>query len=413
MNNPASDTIRPNYMQKFRCIGGACEDNCCEQSWRIVFDKRTVNSYLTSKDPEIRDISETSFKKIKKDRSSENYALLRMSQQTGACPFLGTEKLCMIHGRMGEKGLTTVCKTYPRVRGGVGDQFVEVATLSCPEAARLCLLERDAMKLGDTKISLADQLSLTTPPKKLNAIRYLHRTAVEILEDDRVSIIEFVLVYGSALSLLRKNPEQAFAEDRSFSQLQRIITLVRTSFADAHANALQSREAVRFQLGTVLPILVRHSRKNLVKSQRFTKSVFDTLNGLDLDPSELQKSLDLYTGTIAELSQSDRNAMLLGFRNYLINDLLKNAGRYTNTSDDALRSLQAAITRLSIISVQVIGARALVPDCKIEERLPFAVSSTARALEHNPAIMIEIATYLDSIEDKSVAVLGLITPRLE
>jgi hypothetical protein len=137
------------------------------------------------------------------------------------------------------------------------------------------------------------------------------------------------------------------------------------------------------------------------------------LNGVKLDPTDLKQSIDLYTDAIETLSQSDRALLLSGYRNYLINDLLKNMPHYIKSADEALRSLQAATTRLSLISVQVIGARALTSDCKIEERLPLAVSSTARAFEHNPAIMVEIASYLNNIEDKSVAVLGLITPRLE
>ena len=411
MTHLAPDTIRPNYMQKFQCIGGACEDSCCA-GWRVVFDKRTAQSYLDAKDPEIHEIANRAIKKVKTDRSSQNHSFIEMNPQTGACPFLQTDKLCMIQGRMGENALSKVCSTYPRHAGGVAGQRIEVATLSCPEAARLCMLDPDAMKVGANKISLADQLSFTAAPPKLSAIRYLHQTAVEMLEDDRVSIVEFVLVYGSALNLLRKRPEQAFTEDRRFREMQSIIALVRTSLADEQSNAFQAREAVQFQLGKVLPILVRHARNNLLKNRRFLRSVFDALNGVNLDPSDLQQSVDRYTDAISKLSQFDRITLLSGFRNYLINDLLKFSGRYNKSADDALGSLQDAVARLSLVAVQIIGARALAPDCEIAERLTLAVSSTARAFEHNPAIMAEIVSYLNNIEDKSVAVLGLITPRL-
>ena len=411
MTHLAPDTIRPNYMQKFQCIGGACEDSCCA-GWRVVFDKRTAQSYLDAKDPEIHEIANRAIKKVKTDRSSQNHSFIEMNPQTGACPFLQTDKLCMIQGRMGENALSKVCSTYPRHAGGVAGQRIEVATLSCPEAARLCMLDPDAMKVGANKISLADQLSFTAAPPKLSAIRYLHQTAVEMLEDDRVSIVEFVLVYGSALNLLRKRPEQAFTEDRRFREMQSIIALVRTSLADEQSNAFQAREAVQFQLGKVLPILVRHARNNLLKNRRFLRSVFDALNGVNLDPSDLQQSVDRYTDAISKLSQFDRITLLSGFRNYLINDLLKFSGRYNKSADDALGSLQDAVARLSLVAVQIIGARALAPDCEIAERLTLAASSTARAFEHNPAIMAEIVSYLNNIEDKSVAVLGLITPRL-
>jgi|GEM_PF-6036287 len=412
MTNSVSETIRPNYMQKFQCIGAACEDSCCA-GWRVVFDKRTAQSYLDAKDNEIREIANKSIKKIKTDRSSQKHSFIQMSPQTGACPFLQTDKLCMIQGKMGEKALSNVCSTYPRHPGGVAGQLIEVATLSCPEAARLCLLDPDAMKLGQKKISLVDPLSFTKVPPKLTPLQYLHQSAVEMLEDDRVSIIEFVLVYGSALNILRKHPDDTFRENRRFGEMQGIITAVRKSLSDTQANTLQSREAIQFQLGKILPILVRHARNNLLTNQRFLQSVFDALNGINLDTSDLNKSVERYTRTIADLSPSDRLVLLSGLRNYLINDLLKNAGRFMNSPDDALGSLQDAVARLSLITVLVIGARALKPDFNIEERLTLAVSSTARAFEHKSAVMVEIITYLDDIEKKSVAVLGLITPRLE
>ena len=69
MDSSATAITRPNYMEKFRCIGGACEDSCCA-GWRVVFDKRTTQTYLNAKDPEIREIAIKSIKKIKTDRSS-------------------------------------------------------------------------------------------------------------------------------------------------------------------------------------------------------------------------------------------------------------------------------------------------------------------------------------------------------
>lgn len=410
MNNLASDTVRPNYMEKFRCIGSACEDSCCA-GWRVVFDKRTARSYLNSKDPEIHKIANKAIKKVKTDRSSQNHSFIQMDPQTAACPFLQSDKLCMIQSRMGENALSKVCSTYPRHVGGVAGQMIEVATLSCPEAARLCLLDPDALKVGTAKISLTDQLSFAAAPPKLSAIRYLHQTAFEMLEDDRVSIVEFVLVYGAALNLLRKLSEQAFTEDRRFSEMQSIIKLIRTNLAEDQPSAMQAREAIQFQLGKVLPIIVRHARKNLLKNRRFLKSVFDALNGINLDPADLQQSVDLYSHAISKMSQFDRATLLSAFRNYLMNDLLKFSGRYTKSADDALAGLQDAVVRVSLVAVQTIGARALAPDCNIQERLTLSVSSTARAFEHNPEIMTEIVSYLNNIEDKSIAVLGLIAPR--
>lgn len=411
MMQTAVETIQPNYMEKFKCIGDACEDSCCA-GWRVVFDKRTAQAYLAAQDQGIREIAQRSIKKIKTHRSSLNHSFIQMDPQTGGCPFLEPSKLCMIQRKMGEAALSQVCSTYPRHTVTLSGQKYVVATLSCPEASRLCLLDRNSMRLGPKKIFSADTIFPEVKTTKMSPIQYLHQTAIEILEDDRMSLIEFVLVYGSALTIIGKSPELAFTESKRFAEMQNIISLVQKSLADPKANALLSSEAVHFQIGKILPMLVNHARSNARRNKRFTQSVWDALQGLKINNADLSQSVEIYKGTILDLSSNDRAKLMSGYRNYMINDLLKNVLQYNKSASEALRCLQAAITRLSLITVQIIGARSLKPDCQIEERLPFAVSSTARAFEHDPAIMDEIANYLNKIEDKSIAVLGLITPRL-
>jgi lysine-N-methylase len=367
---------------------------------------------LTATDPSIREIAGKSIKKIKADRSSQNHSYVQMNPQTAACPFLQADKLCMIQGKMGESALSKVCTTYPRHSGSISGRQIEVATLSCPEAARLCLLDPDAMNIGDAKISSADDFSIRANPSNLRATSYLHQTVVELLQDKRVSMLQSVLIYATALNLMFKRGETVFSEENRFDQMNRIITLVNASFGQNQEDYAETRAALSFQLGKILPIIIRHARSNLQRNNRFIKSVFDGLNGLELDPEKLALPVEKYMSAVNGLLPDDRNQVASAFRNYLLNDLVKNVGYYVRSPDDALRSLQAAVTRLSIIAVQVFGAKALDASCNLSERLVLAVSSTARAFEHNPAIMIEIAKYLDAIEEKSVAVLALITPRI-
>lgn len=411
MDSSATAITRPNYMEKFRCIGGACEDSCCA-GWRVVFDKRTTQTYLNAKDPEIREIAIKSIKKIKTDRSSQNHSFIQMNPQTGACPFLQTDKLCMVQGKMGEKSLSKTCTTYPRHAGSVSGRTVEVATLSCPEAARLCLLDTEAMKIGQGKLSSINMLSLSEIPEHFSSLSYLHQTALEMLEDERVSFMEFVLVYGSTLNILRKRPETAFSEERRFDEMQEIIKLIRTSLGNTHESAARTRAATQFQLAKVLPILVRHSRNGL-RNLRFQKSFLDGLNGILPDPNDIDAAVDRYRKTIKDLSSSERKLLHSALRNYILNDLVNNSALYTRSPSAALQGLQAVIVRLSIFVIQLVGAKLSVENCDIQERLPLIVSSTARVFEHNSLLMSEITNYLDQIEDKSVAVLGLIVPQLE
>ena len=37
--------LTPDYYNKFSCIGGDCEDNCCRSRWSIFLDKNTYKKY--------------------------------------------------------------------------------------------------------------------------------------------------------------------------------------------------------------------------------------------------------------------------------------------------------------------------------------------------------------------------------
>ena len=44
MTDHSTRMLVPQYVRKFACIGGACEDTCC-QGWRVPIDKETYKKY--------------------------------------------------------------------------------------------------------------------------------------------------------------------------------------------------------------------------------------------------------------------------------------------------------------------------------------------------------------------------------
>jgi lysine-N-methylase len=91
------------------------------------------------------------------------------------CPLLTSERLCRIHAELGEGMLSYVCSTYPRIVHEFGGGVRETAlALSCPEAARLVLLNPDLLN-GDVRPAflsnpqhLAEEQS-TPDPRRQNA----------------------------------------------------------------------------------------------------------------------------------------------------------------------------------------------------------------------------------------------------
>jgi lysine-N-methylase len=68
------------------------------------------------------------------------FAKLQMNA-CNECPLLSADRLCRVHAECGEEFLAHTCATYPRVVHSVGGYREMGLTFSCPEAARLVLLD--------------------------------------------------------------------------------------------------------------------------------------------------------------------------------------------------------------------------------------------------------------------------------
>jgi len=142
------ECIVPRYLEAFRCTGSACDDDCCHH-WRIGIDQITYKKVKNSMD--CSRVDRERFRQgIKRNRAAGpgkgDYASIALKAD-GSCPFQETDKLCVIHRRFGEDHLSQVCQTYPRKVNQLGHRLEVTATLSCPVAARGCLLEEGAMDL--------------------------------------------------------------------------------------------------------------------------------------------------------------------------------------------------------------------------------------------------------------------------
>jgi lysine-N-methylase len=132
-------------MSRFVCIGGACEDNCCEGSWNIFVDKKTYLKYRNSKDAELKPAFDKVIKRFKgKDASDQQYAIFRL-KVGGGCVFLTGDKFCHVQNRIGYENLCDVCALYPRVYNMVDKKLERSATMSCPEVVRMALTNRDGI----------------------------------------------------------------------------------------------------------------------------------------------------------------------------------------------------------------------------------------------------------------------------
>ena len=136
--------FKPEYSENFRCIGPACEDSCCEE-WTIHVDQSTFEKYKALPAGPLRTIVDENILRISEETNSKGgstaaaFAQICMNADR-KCPLLSAGGLCQMQSEHGEAFLSHMCATYPRVVSSIGGVTEKALSLSCPEAARLVLL---------------------------------------------------------------------------------------------------------------------------------------------------------------------------------------------------------------------------------------------------------------------------------
>jgi lysine-N-methylase len=137
--------LQPRSYHAFRCIGAACEDTCCV-GWIVNVDKGTYENYRSCDDAELGPRLHELVTINTDSSSDDNFA--RIALNGPACPFLA-EGLCAIQKKLGEEYLSMMCSAYPRVMNVLDDVLQRSLDLSCPEAARIVLLDPNPMRFDE------------------------------------------------------------------------------------------------------------------------------------------------------------------------------------------------------------------------------------------------------------------------
>lgn len=131
---------KPDYYDRFRCIGGSCPDSCC-QGWEVDVDEDSAARYRSLPGP----LGDRLRRALGEGEEGPFLAL-----EDGRCPMWEADGLCALQKALGEEALCQVCRTFPRLRHDYGD-FAELGLeLSCPEAAKYILASPQPIMVTET-----------------------------------------------------------------------------------------------------------------------------------------------------------------------------------------------------------------------------------------------------------------------
>lgn len=144
--------LKPTYFDDFKCIGSKCEDTCCA-GWNIDIDKKSFKNYRKETNPNLKEMLKKNVSRNRQSNSELTYARFKMDEEY-KCSMLNEENLCTIQLTAGEEALCHTCTIYPREISSINNTIEKSLDTSCPEAARLILLNPNGIDFVEVEPEL-------------------------------------------------------------------------------------------------------------------------------------------------------------------------------------------------------------------------------------------------------------------
>lgn len=188
-------TLVPNYVTKFQCLGKECPDTCCA-GWNVAIDRKTYKLYKSIDLKNLKEQLKNYVHRNRKNSTENDYAYIEMQGEDRSCPFL-SDSLCSIQLNAGEQYLSNTCATFPRRTTHMEGATEQTLSLSCPEAARLALLDPEALQLTECNLVIRpdtiEKIDFSYP-HFTNILVFARAAILNILKDHKYKIHELLAI---------------------------------------------------------------------------------------------------------------------------------------------------------------------------------------------------------------------------
>lgn len=327
MSDKKRTVLQPEYMKNFSCIGPACEDSCCI-GWRVDLDKQTYLKYKKIQNSDLKPIFNKMVNRKHSQKTDSSYGKIKMGNN-GRCPFLNDENLCNVHGNLGEDYLSDTCALYPRYLRKVDGKFERSATISCPEVARLVLLNPNGIIFEhieedeDIRIKIHStfdteaHLYLNKPQRQFWDIRLF---SLSLLQNKKYTLAERLIILGIVYKKIEKLYLNNLTKDIPVI-LESIGTMIETGGLKEELEKIPTNTQIQMRLAKEMT-----DKKVIqgVTSQRYLECLKETLLGIGhIEGEKLENILQKYEENYNKYLTPYLKEKEYILENYLVNEYFK------------------------------------------------------------------------------------------
>ncbi|MGI6405929.1 MAG: flagellin lysine-N-methylase [Syntrophaceticus sp.] len=382
----------PQYMHSFSCIGSECEDSCCI-GWWVVIDKDTYRKYKSTHHPELSPLLKKNISRIRSKQNSENYAKFKL--HNGNCPFLTEKHLCQIQLELGEEYLSNVCTTYPRITNEVNGILEKSATVSCPEAARLALLNPEIMEFDEVSEPVStinmvkkriDAHALKSANKPLRYFWQLRIFTIDTLQNRHYSLEERLIILGIFYQKLQKYVDAGQVHEIP-SLIAKHTNMIQNDSLKETLKTIPAQNTIQMEL---LKELAELRFTMGVSSKRYLQCFAESLHGIQYtDQAEVEEIGKNYQEALERYYLPFMHDHHYILENYLVNHIFKNM--FPFNQENLYESYIMLVVHYSLIKLHLIGISGFHKGLT-QELVIKLIQSFAKTVEHN-------STYLHKILD--------------
>ncbi|MGD8190279.1 flagellin lysine-N-methylase [Brevibacillus ginsengisoli] len=383
--------LLPTYMRQFSCIGTECEDNCCNANWTIAIDKKTYNKYRNIKDKKIAEKILSGIKRNKVNSTENFYAQITKSSNNG-CSLLNEENLCQIQLQLGAENLSDVCLVYPRHTNIVDGAYELSGEVSCPEVARLALLNKEGIEFENTEEPnnnrhiVIKNVGTNNPNDIKHYLWPLRIFVIQVLQNRSYSLDERLILLGF---FYRKINEKI--SEGKLNEIPSVISSYSEIILDGSLkdNLRSIPSNYEIQVKLLKEITDKFVIGQDVVSSRYYDCFNDFLKGINLQKdsdfnSVINNYQDAYKNYYSPFIKEHEYILENYVVNYVFKDLFP-----VSFINDVFGDYIVLVINYSLIKLHLIGMagyhKQLTTDSVIQ-----LIQSLSRLLEHNPLLIKQL-----------------------
>lgn len=214
----------PNYYNEFSCIADKCEATCCA-GWQIVVDEESLKKY----------------KKITGDfkqriREGVDFKEGVFYQKPGKrCAFLNEQNLCDMYTALGEESFCETCRRYPRHIEEFENIREFTLSVSCPEAARILLKQKEPVCLFEMETEAPEDEFDDYDPLVYEKLLEARGEMIKLLQNRTIPVEERAAAIWDFIQIFQEKMDEGtlFAEENIYENL--IPRNPETSYEEAAA----------------------------------------------------------------------------------------------------------------------------------------------------------------------------------